>query len=272
MGAWVYQPFPSFLHFFEGRVASPAQVSYDCSTASQGSNRATSKPTTHRELQAQGARWLHCLDCNSHIVQNHSDICANRRAVHWAVDAAERASFKALLHIWAQPHCRQSIRFNGIMNIFYLKSLEALTVRRSQSVETFFGRLDRTGWFDHACPLRSSCVQSFRKILNDRSQSQTSILSDCPPQHRASKHAMVLHAQGAFRPIPLQRPDPWIHGTLWQQAVLQPVQLHLSHIVSRERPLVLRKWSQWQVAKVIWKLLLTEGMVERRIDKTGCQL
>ena len=125
----------------------------------------------------------------------------------------------------------------GIMNIFYSKSLEGLTVRRSQSVETFFGRLDRTGWFDHACPLRSSCVQSFRKILNDRSQSQTSILSDCPPQHRASKHAMVLHAQGAFRPIPLQRPDPWIHGTLWQQAVVQPVQLHLSDIVSQERPL-----------------------------------
>ena len=58
-----------------------------------------------------------------------------------------------------------------------------------------------------------------------------------PPQHRASRHAMVLHAQGAFRPIPLQRPDPWIHGTLWQQAVLQPVQLHLSDIVSQERPL-----------------------------------
>ena len=72
-------------------------------------------------------------------------------------------------------------------------------------------------------------------VLSENSEwqesSQTSILSDCPPQHRASKHAMVLHAQGAFRPIPLQRPDPWIHGTLWQQAVLQPVQLHLSHIV-----------------------------------------
>lgn len=46
-------------------MASPAQVSYDCLTALQGSNRATSKPTTHRELQAQGARWLHCLDCNT---------------------------------------------------------------------------------------------------------------------------------------------------------------------------------------------------------------
>lgn len=57
-----------------------------------------------------------------------------------------------------------------------------------------------------------------------------------------------------------------------QQAVVQPVQLHLSDIVSRERPLVLRQWSQWQVGKVIRKLLLTEGMVERRIDKTGCQL